>query len=106
MSEWLSSITTWLVQLVKSIFITLVDFLHDVFIWMLDSVLTVLGALIASIPAPAFLSSGLNIGGLLSGLPPFALYVVGQIRIGEAMAIIAAGVSFYLLRKLFTLGQW
>ncbi len=48
----------------------------------------------------------LGIGSLLSGLPPYALYVIGNIRIGEAMAIIAAGVAFNLARKLVTLGQW
>ncbi len=27
-------------------------------------------------------------------------------RLAEAFAIISAGVGFYLLRKIFTLGQW
>lgn len=106
MQNWLADITAWLLSLFVEIFKALVDFCHDVFIWCLDAFLTVIAGLVASIPAPAFLSSGLNVGGLLTGLPPFALYVVGQIRIGEAMAIIGAGVGFYLVRKLFTLGQW
>lgn len=106
MQNWLNDITTWLLGLVVEVFKALVDFCHDVFIWCLDAVLTAIAGLVSSIPSPGFLSSGLNVGSLISGLPPFALYVVGQIRIGEAMAILAAGVSFYLARKLFTLGQW
>lgn len=106
MQNWLNEITTWLLGLVVEVFKALVDFCHDVFIWCLDAVLSAIAGLVASIPTPAFLSSGLNVGSLLNGLPPYALYVVGQIRIGEAMAIIGAGVAFYLARKLFTLGQW
>lgn len=106
MDEWLSLITDWIVKLVKAIFTTVVDFLGDMLVKVLDWILTPLAALIAAIPVPSFLSSGLGIGSLLSGLPPYALYVIGNIRIGEAMAIIAAGVAFNLARKLATLGQW
>lgn len=106
MLNWLADITNWLLTLVTEIFKALVDFVHDGFIWALEGVLNAVSALVVSIPTPGFLSSGLNMGGLLSGLPPYALYVVGQIRIGEAMALIGAGVAFYLVRKLFTLGQW
>ena len=106
MDQWLASITTWLVELTKEVFISLWTFIQDGFIWALSRVLGVIGTWIATITVPSFLSSGLNIGSLLSGLPPYALYVAGQTRIGEAMALIGAGVSFYLLRKLLTLGQW
>lgn len=106
MTDWLSSITTWFVDLVKGVFLALVDFVKDGVVWVLDGILGALSSAIAAIPVPGFLSSGLNPGGLLAGFPGFALYVAGQTRIGEAMAIIAAGVGFYLVRKVFTLGQW
>lgn len=106
MDGWLSAITDWLVKLVKSIFLAVVEFVGDMVVKVLDLVLGAISALIAAIPVPAFLSSGLNVGGLLSGLPPYALYVIGNLRIAEAFGILAAGVSFYLVRKLVTLGQW
>lgn len=106
MEGWLAAITTWFLDLVKKGFLAFVDLVKDAVVWALDGVLGAVGDLIASIPAPAFLASGLNVGSLVSGLPPFALYVSGQTRIGEAMAIIAAAVAFRLMRKLFTLGQW
>lgn len=106
MSEWLSQITSWLVDLVREVFIAGWTFIQDGFIWALSRVLGTVGGWIAGISPPAFLTNGLNVGDLVAGLPPFALYVCGQTRIGEAMAIIGAGVSFYLVRKLVTLGQW
>lgn len=105
MKEWLKKITDWLVELVKSVLETLKEVVNDAVVWVLDLVLGPIGDLIASIPAPSFFQT-VSFSGLLSGLPPYALYVIGQARLGEAMAVIAAGVSFHLLRKLFTLGQW
>lgn len=106
MDGWLAAITDWLVKLVKSVFLAVVDFIGDMLVKVLDLVFGAVGGLIAAIPVPSFLTSGLNGGGLLTGLPPYALYVIGNLRIGEAFAIIGAGVSFYLVRKLVTLGQW
>ena len=106
MDQWLTSITTWLVQLVKSVFGVVADLIRDAVVWVLDAVLGALGALIAAIPAPSFLSQSGGIGSVLSDLPPFALYVIENARLGEALAIISAGVAFNLARKIFTLGQW
>lgn len=106
MDQWLKLITDWIVGLVKAILGFIADLVRDVLVWVLDALLGALGDLIASIPAPAFLSNGSGLGGLLGGLPPFALYVIQNARLTEALAIISAGVAFNLLRKLFTLGQW
>lgn len=106
MNGWLEQITTWLVDLVKDVFLAVWDFLGDAVVFVLSGVLDPIGAWISGLSVPAFLSNGLNIGSLLSGLPPFALYVASQTRIGEAMGIISAAVGFYLVRKLVTLGQW
>lgn len=105
MDKWLEKITEWIVELVKNFLETLKEIVGDAVVWVLDLVLGPLGDLIASIPAPSFFST-VSFSSLLSGLPPYALYVIGQAQLPEAMAIIAAGVSFHLLRKLFTLGQW
>jgi hypothetical protein len=106
MDDWLTSISQFFVDLLKSVFTSLVDFIHDAFFWVFDGVLSAIAALVASIPTPSFLSQSNGIGGLLSGLPPFCLYVISHIGLPPAFAIIASGVAFRLLRKLFTLGQW
>ena len=102
MDQWLKLITDWIIGLVKSI----LGFVGDLVVWVLDAILGALGALLASIPAPSFMTQGGGIGSLFNGLPPFALYVMSNARLGEAFAILSAGVGFYLLRKIFTLGQW
>lgn len=105
MDEWLTKISGWFVDLVKSIFSTIVDLISDVVVWVLDLILGPIGDLITSLGTPSFMAS-YSFGSLLSGLPPFALYIVNQCNLPAALAVIGAGVSFNLLRKLFTLGQW
>lgn len=105
MSDWLTSITSWLLSLVQAVFTSLVTFIHDAFLWVFDGILSAIAALISSIPAPSFLSE-VSLGGLLSGLPPFALYVIGHMGFQQAFAILASGFAFRMLRKLMTLGQW
>lgn len=106
MNGWLEQITTWLVDLVKDVFVAVWDLLGDGIVFVLSSILVPIGGWISGLTPPAFLSSGINIGALLTGLPPFALYLAGQTRITEAMAILGAAVGFHLLRKMVTLGQW
>jgi hypothetical protein len=106
LDNWLQTLSTWLIKLVKSIFTTIADLIGDLLVKVLDWILIPVGDLIAAIPAPSFLEQGGGLGGLLSGLPAFAQFIVGQCQIGPALAVIGAGVSFRLLRKLFTLGQW
>ena len=105
MTDWLKMITNWIIELIKSILGFIFDLLYDSVVYVLDMIFGVIATLLSSIPVPSFLS-GNDLGSLLSGLPSFALYVVGHINLPEAMLIIGAGVAFNLLRKLFTLGQW
>jgi len=105
MDGWLTTITDWIIGLVKAIIGFIADLVADVVVWVLDLILGPIGDLIGSIGAPSFMQS-YNFGSLLSGLPPFAQYIISQANLGAALAVIGAGVSFNLLRKLFTLGQW
>lgn len=106
MTDWLHKISDFFISLIKSFFTALLDFVHDAVVWVLDQILTAIAALITAIPTPTFMQGNNNFGTLLGGLPPFALYVVNQMHIGDGFAIIGSGVIFYLARKLFTLGQW
>lgn len=105
MDNWLTSITTYLLSLVTAAFTALADLIKDAALWILDLLLSGISTVIASIPAPTFLTNN-NIGTLLNPLPSFALYVIQNMQIGTAMTIIGAGVVFRLTRKFFTLGQW
>jgi len=105
MDKWLTNLSTWLVELVKSIFNTIASLIGDVIVWLLDAILGPIGDLIVSLGTPSFMQS-YSFGGLLSGFPPFAQFIIYQCNIGPALAVIGAGVSFNLLRKVFTLGQW
>lgn len=102
----LSEISAWLLSLVKGIFFAVWDFLTDIFLTILNGLLTVVAGLVTALPSPSFVSQSDWLAALLSPLPPFALFVVGNLKIPEALAIIASAVTFRLLRKFATLFQW
>ena len=105
MDKWFQKLTDWFKDLVVSIFEAVKDFFHDLFIWLVKLVLDAISALISSIPVPDFLNT-VSISSLINQLPSFALYVASQMSLPQAFLILLSGVSFRLLRKLFTLGQW
>ena len=105
MDNWLQKITNWFYSLVNAIFDAIVGFFHDIFMWIVNTILDAVAYLIVSIPAPSFLNS-INIGNLINQLPSFALYCVNHAHIPQAMLIVLSGVLFRLARKFFTLGQW
>lgn len=96
----------WLWSLVKAAVTQLFVLLSDVFNVLFDMVLGALAVVISALPSPSFMSQSNALGSLLSGLPSFTLYVIGQLHIPEAFAVVGAGVAFRLARKLATLGQW
>lgn len=104
--DWLLEFTSWLWGLVIEALKAVVNVLVDAALWLLEMFLGGIGGLLTVIPSPSFLSESNAFGSLLSGLPPFALFVIGQLHIAEAFAVIGAGVAFRLARKLATLGQW
>jgi len=106
MSDWLAKITAWLVGLVTAVFTQLVTWIRDAVLWGFDGVLQAFAGLVAAIPVPAFLSTGIDATSSLSVMPAFTLYVLGQLGIPACMAVISAGVTFRLIRKAVTVGQW
>jgi hypothetical protein len=104
MIEWIeeliSSILAWLLSLVMWVLNFLKDMVLSVFELVLDGVVLVFN----SITPPEFLSNGLGV--LFGALHPDILYFLSMSGLDVALSIYGAGVSFRLLRKLFTLGQW
>jgi hypothetical protein len=101
----IAEITKWFIDLLIKILTTILDVFHDIFVAAIDALLTAVGALLNSIPAPSFLSQ-YSLTSLMSGMPDAVMYFAGHLRIGEAFAIVGVGFAFRMGRKLFTLGQW
>lgn len=102
--DWLQNFVGWIFQTVKDAFTALIDLAHDAVLGIADAILDAIAAVIVAIPVPEFMQGGL--GGMFSSLDPGVLYFVGALRIPEGLALIGAGVTFRLARKLLTLGQW
>ena len=103
--DWLASVTTWLISLVKAIWSDFVDFLNEFWIDIAETILDAIAATIAAIPSPAFLDS-YSLSALFGDLPSSLLYFVGHLRLPEAFALIGMGFTFRMIRKLITLFQW
>ena len=101
---WLTDVTAWLKRQIEELWKDFLEWTQDAFAWLLENVLDVFADIVLALPVPAFLQYGL--GGLFAGLDPSVLYFVGLFRIPEGLMMLAAGVGFNLVRKLFTLGQW
>jgi hypothetical protein len=104
MIDWIKEAWNDLIEWFKAILQAIFDYFSDLFILVLDGFLGAVSSLIASVPVPDFLSNGL--GSYLNGIDSGVLYFLSQSGITPAFAILGAGVTFRLLRKLFTLGQW
>jgi hypothetical protein len=100
----LADFTAWLLNLVSSIFTAIWQFFLDVAIEVFDLLLVALVGIFGAISAPSFLTAGL--GSLFSGLDPATLYLVGMLRIPEALAMIGVAYGVRLIRVFVTLFQW
>lgn len=86
------------------VFQSLLDFIKDVFLIVFELFLDGVVFVFNAITPPDFLSTGLS--GLFNVLHPDILYFLAMSGLDQGLAIYGTGVSFRLIRKLFTLGQW
>ncbi|MFM9928355.1 hypothetical protein VLK31_35675 [Variovorax sp. H27-G14] len=100
----LADFTAWLLKLIAKLFTAVWDFVTDLFISILGTVLDAFTALIALIPIPGWLSGGL--ASTFGAMDPGIIYVVSQCGIPAALLIVGGGYAFRMLRKFFTLFQW
>lgn len=103
--EWLSGLTDWFVVLFQGLWNDGVEFLNDFWIGVVQQILSIIANMIVSIPVPSFISN-YSLGQLILSIPPDVLYFVSYLRLSESFALIGAGVSFRLARKVLTLFQW
>lgn len=105
MDKWLEKIGDFFSDLFKEAFEGLIDLLKDFMFWIVEGVLNAIASVLELLPVPDFIQNT-DLGQILSPLPSFALFVIGNIHLDQCLALIGGGVAFNLLRKLFTLGQW
>lgn len=98
--ETWESFVNWLYEIVQVIF----EFFQDVFLYVFERIMDGVVFIFNTITPPDFLSAG--IGTLFNALHPDIVYFLSMSGLDSGLAIYGAGVSFRLLRKLFTLGQW
>lgn len=101
----LAKFTSWLFGLFKAVLTALLDVLKDAFVAIAQVVLTAFSDVVSAIPAPSFLSQ-YSLSSLISQLPSDVLFFAGQLKLGQAFVILAAGFTFRMARKILTLGQW
>ncbi|MDL2337076.1 MAG: hypothetical protein QFE16_04465 [Pseudomonadota bacterium] len=100
----LATITAWFAALAVAVFIALWDFVTDICIGVFDLFLSALATLIAAVPLPDFVTTGLS--GMFAGLGNDILFIVSHSGLAAALALIGTGFAFRLTRKIFTLFQW
>lgn len=105
MSDWLSSLTAWIISLIKLIWSDSTDFINDFWIGVAETILMAIASTISAIPAPGFLDS-YSLSSLFSDLPSSFLYFLSFLQLREAFAVIGFGFTFRMVRKLITLFQW
>ena len=104
MIDWIKSAYNDLIDWFKAGLQAIMDFFLDIGIVVLDLFLDAIVSIFNSISVPEFMTNGL--GYYLNGIDPGVLYFLSQSGLAESFALLGAGISFRLLRKLFTLGQW
>lgn len=106
--EWLSTkidnALKWIGDAFIALFTAITDWIKDLFVWLLDGILSAIAALFEAIPVPSFMQGGL--GALFSALPQPLIYLLVETGMVAGLGVIGAGVLFNLTRKAITLGQW
>lgn len=101
---WLQNAIAWFWSFVVGMVLYVLGALADLAVAIFSAFLAALGALIAAVPVPDFLTHGL--GSLFSALSPGVLYFLGVFQVPAGLAMIGSAVAFRLLRKAVTLFQW
>ncbi|SEL93628.1 hypothetical protein SAMN05216359_1295 [Roseateles sp. YR242] len=100
----LSEFTKWLLDLLRQFFTDLWQFVTDLVLTVLEGILDAVATLLAGIQVPDFLSAGLQ--SVFSGLDPGVLWLVSEMGVMAALAVVGTGFTVRIVRKLVTLFQW
>lgn len=102
---WLGDLTAWLKDAIVKLFNAFVDLFKDLLIFGIEKLLDLFATIVEAIQMPDFFN-GTSICGLLGQGGPVMSWVMGILHLPEAFVMLAAAVTFRLLRKALTLFQW
>jgi len=88
----------------EGLFTDFMEFITDIPLIILDSILTALISLLSVLPVPDGLE-GKNVGQFIDGIP-YIPYFLDRSGFAECLALIGSGVAFLMARKVLTLFQW
>ena len=75
------------------------------FLLWLEHTLAMITFMIGMVPVPAFLQQH-SIGSILGAAGPTVGWMVSTFKVGESLAMISAAMTFFIIRRFFTLGIW
>ncbi len=100
-----TALTTWAKEQITSLWADFSDFMTDLQTDFIELVLSFVKAIVYLIPAPDFLSQ-ISFCATLNAAGPWTAFIVAQLRVGEAIAVLTAALVFRLVRVFLTLFQW
>lgn len=103
--EWLTALTNWLRETIEKVFSEFIEFLTDFLYTIMEFCSQAFLYILNSIPVPEFLQQ-FSICELVGNSGQVIAWLWGELNLDLCMGVLAAGYTFRILRKLFTLGQW
>lgn len=100
-----TALTTWAKEQITSLWSDFSDFMTDLQTDFVALVLSYVKAIVYLIPAPDFLTQ-MSFCAMLTAAGPWTAFIVAQLRVGEAIALLTTALIFRLLRVFLTLFQW
>ncbi len=95
--DWIVDLFNKLVEFLYQLIISLVEMLKDVFLWIVDTCLAMVGGLVDWVFS---FFSPVDIGQYLSDIPPTVSWVLAAIGIPQCLVIILAAITCRLLLQL------
>jgi hypothetical protein len=94
-----SALASWLILLVKGVFLAGWLIFTDLFCWLLAGLFALIQTVLNELPGPDGFAL-FNPATYVSGLPADLVNMIGLIRIGEALAIILAAILIKLTLQI------
>lgn len=102
---WLTDLTEWFRQQLQTLWDAIEEFFGDLVVKVIEAVCDFFATVVEAIPVPDWVTT-YSLDTLLGAAGPTIGWLVATFKIGEGLGVLALGIAFRLLRKLFTLGQW
>lgn len=102
---WLSDITDWIVDAIVSVWNDFVEFVSDMFVFLLNQLSLAVTYVLEKIPVPDFMNT-YTLQSLLGGAGSDIAWFITIFKIDIGGTVIGAAIAFYIVRRFVTLGIW